>query len=98
MKLQELWPEAKGTDRTQITRFLCKSPDLDFCTKIDVRLPAEGARGATADFTSYVGRIIRGSPCARARSDGAHQAGMARGFGRAGERSSSLGQSEKIIF
>ena len=41
MKLQELWPEAKGTSRVSITEFLSENPNLDFSTKIDLRLPAE---------------------------------------------------------
>lgn len=33
-KLQELWPDAKGNDQSQVARFLCKKGKDDFCKKI----------------------------------------------------------------
>jgi len=39
-KLQELWPEAKGTKQPSINEFLSKNTNSDFSIRIDVRLPA----------------------------------------------------------
>lgn len=33
-KLQELWPDARGVDRSQVSRSLCKNGNDDFCTKV----------------------------------------------------------------
>jgi len=53
VKLQELWPEAKGTSRRSMSDFLSGNPNLDLSTKIDVRLPAEEARVATKTTRDY---------------------------------------------
>jgi len=53
VKLQELWPEAKGTSQDSISNLLRENLNSGFLVKIDRRLPAEEARVATKTTRDY---------------------------------------------